>query len=336
VLANRLYGATTALFAVLVTNIVPICGAGAIIMTQDPVQIAFWSLSLVGAWWAVNSQNDQAALAWLTTGLLVGLTGMSKLNGLFMLPSIALFCAVSPDHRRWLTRWEPYAATVVACALMLPFLWWNHAHGNMFWVHLHAMSGRGTGHGFTVRWVGDYLGSQALFLSPLLFITLLVCLFKPIRSRETVAQDLFVWSCTSVTLIATVGLALRNKVEGNWGVTAFVGGSILIARAIVCSWSRSSARRWNITGLVLAAVLSLCILYPSVLYSLGIKMSPNKDRTMELYGWRQLANRVATEQSAVGGPNKSFVFGINYRMPSEMAFYLPGQHLFAFSPRPHQ
>ena len=71
-------------------------------------------------------------------------------------------------------------------------------------------------------------------------------------------------------------------------------------------------------------LLASVALFPGLLYGIGVKFpDPIQDRTTELHGWRQMAVRVTQERSAMGGD--PFVFGVNYRMPSEAAFYLPGQ-----------
>jgi hypothetical protein len=68
--------------------------------------------------------------------------------------------------------------------------------------------------------------------------------------------------------------------------------------------------------------MSVVLLFPAVLYGVGLRFE-KADRTNELYGWRTLAARVQAERKAIGGD--PFVFGVNYRMPSELAFYLPGR-----------
>ena len=83
-------------------------------------------------------------------------------------------------------------------------------------------------------------------------------------------------------------------------------------------------RAWVGVTVALALVLAVIPLFPSLLYDAGIKFPhAADDRTNELHGWKQMAARVTQEKAAMGGD--PFVFGINYRMPSEAAFYLPGR-----------
>jgi len=62
---------------------------------------------------------------------------------------------------------------------------------------------------------------------------------------------------------------------------------------------------------------------PQIFGDLHLKANDKLDRSLEMYGWRETAARVDRERTALGGPSKAFVFGINYRIPSQLAFYLP-------------
>jgi dolichol-phosphate mannosyltransferase len=92
-LAKRTLGERVALVTVVLANIVPLFAAGALIMTQDPVQLALWPATLYVVWLALErpplpSQNEGGAGTWplwLLAGVLAGLTTMAKLNGILVL-----------------------------------------------------------------------------------------------------------------------------------------------------------------------------------------------------------------------------------------------------------
>ncbi len=322
-LAKRLLGPVVALAAVVLANIVPLFAAGSVIMTQDPVQLALWTAAL----YVVQRALTDRPRWWIGAGLLAGLAAQAKLNALLLLPSIFLYILLSPAMRgRWLRRPEPYLAGAAALLLLAPFLWWNHTHENAFWVHAHAMSSRGTGHD-GLKWVGRFLGDQAVLMSPFVFLTFLYALgdgfLRGIKRRDD--AWLFLWCPAAVSLAAILVTALKSKVEGNWAVDAYPSGLILTAAVLVRCWEGGGVKRvWAGASAVLALLLAVTALFPGLLYSAGVKFpKAADDRTNELYGWRQMAGRVALEKAAMGGD--PFVFGINYRMPSEAAFYLPGR-----------
>ncbi len=322
-LAKRLLGPAIALVSVLLANTIPLFAAGAVIMTQDPVQLAFWSATVYVAQRALTDRPRW----WLLAGLLAGLTAQAKLNGLLLLPGIFLYLLLSQTAREtWLRRPEPYGAGVIALLVFAPFLWWNHTHQNAFWTHIHAMGSRSSGHD-GLKWLGRFLGDQLLLLSPLVFLTYLGALYSAGRRglRERDDGILFLWCLSVVVFAATVAVALRSKVEANWAVAAYITGLILVADIFVRAWRTGlSGRLWASLSGLFAVFLAAVALFPSLLYAVGVKFAhPTQDRTNELYGWRAMAGRVTQERQAMGG--NPFVFGLNYRMPSEAAFYLPGQ-----------
>jgi 4-amino-4-deoxy-L-arabinose transferase-like glycosyltransferase len=323
-LAKRLLGFPVALMATLTAGFIPLFAAGGLIMTQDPVHVALFAATLYVVHRALTDRPTW--LWWLGAGVLAGLTIQAKLNGLLLLPSIFLYLLLSPTARNtWLRRPQPYVAGLVSVLIFSPFVWWNHTHDNAFWIHIGAMGSRHSSSAAPLEYVGNFLGAQAALLSPLIFLTYLYSLYDGWRRGAQDGDDarLFLWCPSIVVFGATVLVSLRSKVEGNWAVAAYVTGMILVADLLWRAWQRRRGY-WAALNLGVAVLVSAVILFPSLAYGLGFKLGdPTQDRTNELYGWRQMADRVGVERAAMGGD--PFVFGVNYRMPSEAAFYLPGQ-----------
>lgn len=324
-LAARLFGERLALFAVILANIVPLFAAGAVIATHDPVQLALWAAAL----YIIQRALTDRPRWWYAAGIVAGLAALAKLNALFLLPSVLLYIDLSPTAReRWLRRPEPYIAGLIALLIFSPFVWWNHTHQNAFWIHIHAMGSRGDTDQPPLKWTLRFLGAQALVLSPFVFLTYLYTLYDGWRRGFRQRDDaiLYLWCTSIVVFAATIFVSLRSKVEANWAVAAYISGLILVAMLFAEAWKsrRKLAKPWVGVNIGVAAFLAVVALCPAVMYSVGVKFHKSTDdRTNDLYGWRALGQRLRSEQIAMGGD--PFVFGINYRMPSEAAFYLPGQ-----------
>jgi len=200
---------------------------------------------------------------------------------------------------------------------------WNHTHQNAFWIHSHAMANRQTAQAKTLRWTGEFLGAQAILLSPLLFFTYLFTLKLPKLNEEPNQSSrplLYLWSASVVVFGVIVLQSLHGRVEGNWAVSAYVTGVVLVGWVI--GRSNGKALNWHYASIAVAVLMTSIVYFPSIGYAIGLRLK--SDRTTDLHGWRQLAARTYSEQQMVGGPAKSFVFSVNYRLPSELAFYLPG------------
>jgi 4-amino-4-deoxy-L-arabinose transferase-like glycosyltransferase len=328
-LAKRLFSLQIALVSVAVLNIVPLAADASFLMTCDPPQLLFWAATVYVAWHAIEKQDKRGLswALWLLTGVLAGATIMAKLNGAIILPAIFLYLVLSPTARPLLKRPEPYIAAIIALAIFYPFQHWNQTHENAYWLHGHQMSQRGRDKpNYPIRGFGDFLGAQAILISPLLYLTYLRLVPKLRDGVKGTHPDswLYLW-CTSVTVtLVTVAVSFHNKVEGNWAVAAYVTGIVMIGAAIADSWLRPGPRIWHSAGIALSLLLStVAFVMPQLARPLHLKSK--MDRATEMVGWRQLASRVAAEQSALGGPAKCFAFGLNYRLPSQLAFYLPGQ-----------
>ncbi len=247
---------------------------------------------------------------------------MAKLNGLLILPSVLLFALIEPTCQHWLRRPQPYIAAIIALAIFSPFIWWNHTHGNAFWIHINAMGSRTEHHAwkFTLKYFGDFLGAQAGLLSPLIFLTYLWSLFKAARAPNTSPALRYCWSLSVVVFAVTILVSLKSRVEGNWAVASYLTGLILVANYMVMAWQEPKIRAWHLTSVGLAAVMTILI-FATTFTSATPRIKFLDKRTDELYGWRDAANKVETVRQSMGGD--PFIFGINYRIPSEMAFYLP-------------
>ncbi len=324
-LTTRLLGRGVALFAVVLANVVPLFAAGSVIATHDPVQLALWAAAL----YVIHRALTDRPRWWYGAGVLAGLAALAKLNALLLLPGVFLYLLLASSARdRWMRRPEPYVAGAIALLIFSPFVWWNHTHQDAFWTHIHAMGSRNGAHDPPLKWTLRFLGDQALVLSPFVFLTYLYALYDGWRRGAQQRDDavLFLWCPSVVVFAATVFVSLRSKVEANWAVAAYISGLILVAAVLARAWQERgrSGRVWVGVNLGVAAVLAVGALLPALLYGVGLKFhKPKDDRTNELYGWRTLATRLQGEEAAMG--DDAFVFGLNYRMPSEAAFYLPGQ-----------
>ena len=314
------------MWAVVLANLVPLFAAGAIIMTHDPVQLALWSATL----YVVHRALTDRPHWWYGAGVLAGLTAQAKLNGLLLLPGVFLYLLLSPTARlAWLRRPQPYLAGLIALAIFSPFVWWNHTHENAFWIHIGAMGSRSDSHDPPFKHFGDFLGAQAALLSPFIFLTYLYTLYDGVAARRSRGQDeayLFLWCPSAVVFAATCAGVTAEQSGGELGRGGLCHGDDSGCGRLLRAWRRGRRRRvW--TGLNVAFAVAAggrgTVSGPALRPRRQVPGPDRRTARTNSTAGGQMAARVAQERAAMGGD--PFVFGVNYRMPSEAAFYLPGQ-----------
>jgi len=326
-LARRWYDETVALLAVLITGVVPLYAVGAVVMTIDPLSAFFWL-------WAANlfsrAMQEDRLSGWLLTGFAVGSGFLAKYLNALELVAFLAFLLFVPARRRLLLRPGFWIMLAVAVFCTTPVIWWNGQHG---WASASQLGHRGHLDGpFTLEFTTflNFLGLQAVVISPLLFLALLitagVVLFRRFSKKSTEQNEgellLFVLFL-SVFLFYAV-LAWHLKEEPNWPAVSYLTLIIIMAarwREILATPARSG---FIITAFMLAWLQTL-LMHDSSFLPLPQKMDP-MGRTV---GWSQIATRldeVRQEQHA------DVLIADAYKEASVFSFHLP-DHAFIYTVR---
>jgi 4-amino-4-deoxy-L-arabinose transferase-like glycosyltransferase len=363
-LARRLTAPLVGFLVVALLALTPLMAVGSTIATYDPLLVFFWALALVCLERALFGDTEHVqSLGWLATGVATGLGFLSKHTMLLLLPCTLLFLTLSPPHRRWLRRPEPYLAFVLTLLLYTGVFWWNiHNH---WWTfrHLLFLSAKTPG---TPLWrCGDFLGSQALLLGPVLFVGALAACWRTLRpgpklqieppaaletqrhrgnaeegspnaqrltpNASSLDSRLLFLVCMGLPVfVFFLLLTLKAKVQGNWAPCAWLTPTILWSAWLTAALGRSRQAARKTLGLIAltlctGGLLTAVILFPGLRLRLGVHLPPAADLSNTAYGWRQVAARVeqVRQEMAQGGHRKVFVAGNGYQYAALMAFYLP-------------
>jgi len=339
-LARRWYDEATALIAVLVTNVVPLYAVGAVVMTIDPLSAFFWI-------WAAHlfsrAIQEERLLDWLLTGFAVGCGFLSKYLNALELVAFLAFLLLVPSRRQLLLKPRFGLMLVVAVLCTTPVLWWNWQHG---WVSATQLGNRGHLNGsFDLHFstFRDFLGLQALVISPLLFLALLVTAATVLIKRpgkkaafENEGELLLLLLFLSVFLLYAV-LALHLKEEPNWPALSYL--TLIIPMA--ARWRQAlDARvcRGFIAVAFMLAWLQTLLLHDTQLLPLPQKMDPMG----RVAGWSEIATRLndlrneqhadvliadAYKEASVFSfhlPDKAFIYTLRHSPPSNQFDFWPG------------
>ena len=227
-LSSRLFeNRTEAAFAGLLYCAMLLIAAGAIIITPDTPLLFFWSIAIYAV---VRIYRDEDWRWWVVVGAAMGLALQSKYTALLLGAGIVSSMIFVPEMRRWWRHPAPYAAGVLALAIFVPVIAWNYEHE---WASFAKQFGRARGYDFSLRYIGEFVGSQIGLLTPFVFALAAGGIW--IAMRGTADKS----SAPSVLLVSLIGPmlayflfhSLHARVQGNWIAPAYPVLAVLAAHA---------------------------------------------------------------------------------------------------------
>ncbi|BDG01834.1 glycosyltransferase family 39 protein [Anaeromyxobacter oryzae] len=307
---RRLFGSRAALLAIAGGAVVPLFSIGQVIVTPDGPLLSGWAMAL---YCTVRALDDERPEWLLAAGAATGWAMLGKYTGFLLLPQILVLLLWDPRGRRLLRTPWPWLGVVLAAALFSPVVVWNAAR------HLESFAFQTTGRAETSRFrpvlFGRYVGLQVLAMSPVVLLLCVDAVIAAWRRRAAPAWRVVLIFSAPLLVLATV-VSPVHWVKMNWLApvwpTALAGAAALVPE-------RRGPRWWLVAGGgALALAMSVLLhLWPVVTWL----PLPAKDETSA--GWRELAARVEAERARL--PAGAPVIGCNYKVASELAFYLPGR-----------
>ena len=332
-LADRLCCSKRAgLEAVLLLAAMPLAEAGSVLMTIDAPLVFFWCLTLLLIHRALTTDGNAW---WFLAGIGLGLGLLSKYTMAVMIPQISLYLALSRGHRFWIRRSGPYLALGVGLLLFVPVLWWNATHGLVSLHHLLAQLGGGKAVVVPLKSLGQFVGSQAVVVTPVVFILLMIGIWdagRAVLTRNGDDTSRFLFCASVPLLVVCLIICLWTKVQANWGTPAYVAAAIAAVR-----WGSGSSpdgipasRRWQSRPLFAAALMTGFLVsaighFPQSLASVGFPLPRDLDPTKRLRGWTELGGQVGEIYQGMSRSRPTFVFSDQYQIASEIMFYVPAR-----------
>ncbi len=152
-----------------------------LIMAKAIPDTALIAFTLAMVWALVRLALSNDLRWWLLAGVFGGLALLSKYNAILLLPAIVAYAVVPPWRKTQLSSPYPWLAALLALVIFSPVLYWNAIHD---WESFTFQLNRPTQtHGWSWKFLAEFLGMQFFLLGPILFPVVLIGTFAAWPSR---------------------------------------------------------------------------------------------------------------------------------------------------------
>jgi len=258
---------------------------------------------------------------WLGFGLLCGLALDSKYTSVLLGVAVLLALLWSAEGRRHLRTPWPWLGALAAAAAFSPVILWN-AHHQWESFRFQLQHGLNNDDEFS-PWasainLGDYVGSQFMVATPVLFCLAVAVLAVYWRRRGLPMHQRILLLTGTLPLVFFAAAAIHKKSNGNWPIFAYLPTTLLIGHYLA-EKPEGQRQFWAEVAVKVALIGLIVIHLPEALMWMTPRLgNPQWDR---LFGWKELAQKV---ESLRGG---SAVFAGDYEYASELSFYMPNHPL---------
>jgi dolichol-phosphate mannosyltransferase len=327
-LTRNLFDEPSALAALLLVQVLPFYFLTGMLTTPDAPLVAAWAGAL---YFLERALIAERSAAWWWAGVCLGIGLLSKytigLLGLAML----IFVLADAPARRWLRRFEPYAAAALALAIFSPVIIWNAQHE---WASFAFQTSRRLAE--TPQFALHKLIASALVLiTPTGVCAVALALFSRrgdgtdrSEGSDSRRRQRFMQLAVLVPLAVFTAFSLRHEVKFDWtgalwlaAVPAMAAGMAASGGNVATAVRSGLERAWapTLIGVLLlfgAGLHYLVLGLPGAGYSEKLELLP--------IGWRDLGQQVEQRAAEVRDRTgaEPLVVGMNrYAIASELAFY---------------
>ncbi len=304
-----------AVLTILAINCTIIFSIGSVIITPDVPFLFFWALIVYSL---VRLQESNHWKWWYLAGAALGFGLLSKYTAVLIVPGIFIYLLVSASQRKWLFTIHPFLGLLLALVIFSPVIIWNSQHE---WTSFLFQSSNRFSQMKRLRldYFFQLIGSQLGMLTPYIFFLVLIGWIQIGRlsfKQRNEKYSLLFWLAFPVYFVFTLS-SFRSLVKMNWLAPAYITsiiGSIVWINSAQTKWLERF-KKWFKLGLILGLVI---VLFMHLIPIFPMFPSRKGDTWT---GWRELVVRVMEIKKEIG--EDTFIFGHEYKIPSEITFYTP-------------
>ena len=309
----------------LVMAFCPLGMAASFLATTDGGMVLFWTLALI---FITSPLSKEKTPNYYAIGLMIFLGALFKWPIYLLWLLIFLFAIRFPNMRSM----HLLGGVALSFLALFSSLIWNISHDWATFRHVTAtiQGGHGEEIGTFPILKGnffEFLGAQAILLSPIWFGLLLTSFVFLIKRYKNIPPAIQFCGVTSLLILGSYSaFSIFQKMQGNWCVFVYPSAIVFLCWFVFDSengkkcwfvFEREHRKKWLGFGLSLSLLLCF-IAVSTVFFPIPFKFNPFKHNL----GWEKLRS----ELEQVGyKPNDHFLFSDKYQMSSILSFYSRGQ-----------
>ena len=235
-MTRHMSDARTGFYAVLLYILMPGVTFSSGVMTTDSVLFVFWALAL-GALWQMRSGGVSWRMS-LGLGLAIGAGFLAKYAMVYFVIGLVLTLLIDKPTRRAFSLRNSGLVIFGALAVLTPHIGWNLSHDLQTLSHTADNANWGSDL-FHPEHAGKFLVDQMGVFGPVSFLALLAGLGLLLRTNRQTEDPAGRWLLCFVlpALLIILGQAITSRAHANWAATAYIAGSVFVAR-----WMASGER----------------------------------------------------------------------------------------------
>jgi hypothetical protein len=340
-----------AALAGLIVAVIPETAVGLYALTPDLLLAPAWLgvLALAGVGMRSPPGSNRSAAAFLGAGLLAGVASAAKVPGLLLFVAlIATYASIAWTKRPELvaderarkavrTLW-PWAGVGAGMVVVVPIFFYEAKTG---WPMLrHRFIETQSGAGIALKNLGQLLGGQLAYLSPIVAVLAILATVDLVRQRSRDAVSRLLFFAFAIPVVPLLVLCLWSPVaEPHWIAPALLVLPIHVARRV--GEKALASRRLVIAALAVAALFTVTahawVLVPASARLRPDSADPKIDIASELYGWPTAIQAVKEQMAAAGTPfdpegREVVVVGPHWTICAQLHAALPGVRVGCATP----
>jgi hypothetical protein len=317
-------------YAAFAVNLSPVFGVttGSWVLPDGPLDAALLG-AVLGLLHALPAQGRRAFGWWTMAGVCAGLALFSKYSAILIMAGAVLYLVITPVHRRWLVRPQPYLAGIVALLVFSPVLIWNATHG---WASLAFQADRAAGFRLRPFMPIQTLAGEALFVLPWLWVPMMMLLVRGFRHDAPWSNRLLVCLATPPIIgFAVISSWSSQRILYHWAAPGYLMLFPLLGNAIAQRIDQRWVRRL-LTGSATLILLSLTVVVCQLQFDWLGNILPivlRRDPSEEGLDWTSVRNDLLARGLL---PNRTTVAAFNWRDAGKIGYALgPGATMLCLS-----